>query len=76
MHDNFKELLDVRKSLKNKFFGLIEEEQTDNNKKADEHPNEPAPQIPHLKNNSNPNILNPQNLDEREKSPEFSSPRY
>jgi len=70
MHDNFKELLDVRKSLKNKLFGLVEEGQTDGSKTASEQPKNPVFQSPQDggENNSGQNILNPQNFDEREKS--------
>jgi len=65
MHDNFKELLDVRKSLKNKFFGLGGKDYTGVNKLG-EQPENSVPQSPE-ENNSNQNIFNPQNLDEREK---------
>jgi len=69
MHDNFKELLDVRKSLKNKFFGIAEKEQIESSKIASEQPENPISQPPQegAENNSGQNILNLQNLSEREK---------
>jgi len=69
MHDNFKELLDVRKSLKNKLFGLIDEGRTDSSKAADKWSENEVSQPPQdaTENNSNQNIFNPQNLDGREK---------
>src|SRR5205814_2638439 len=63
MHDNFKELLNVRKSLKNKFFGLRGEDYTDVNKSG-EQPENSAPQPPE-ENNSSQNIFNPQSSEER-----------
>jgi len=69
MHDNFKELLDVRKSLNSKFFGIVEEEQREDNKKMSGQP-ENLSQTPQngAENNPDQNIFNPQNLDEREKN--------
>ncbi|CAG8705996.1 15305_t:CDS:2, partial [Cetraspora pellucida] len=69
MHDNFKELLDVRKSLNNKFFGIVEEKQREDNKKMSGQP-ENLSQTPQngAENNPDQNIFNPQNLDEREKN--------
>nr|CAG8601490.1 13486_t:CDS:2 [Entrophospora candida] len=69
MHDNFKELLDVRKSLKNKLFGLVDEGQTDGSKTVDKWPENSVSQPPQdgTENNSNQNVFNPQSLDEREK---------
>src|SRR5437588_718797 len=51
MHDNFQELLNVRKSLKNKFFGLREEDYTEVNKSG-EQPENYAPQPPEENNSS------------------------
>lgn len=65
MHDNFQELLNARKSLKNKFFGLVGESQTDKNK-SDQQSENFVSQSPE-ENNSTQNVFNPQNLDEREK---------
>ncbi|MCE8159084.1 MAG: DEAD/DEAH box helicase family protein [Candidatus Moeniiplasma glomeromycotorum] len=65
MHDNFQELLNVRKSLKNKFFGLAGEEQKDNFKTASEQPKNSMPQN-EAKNNSGQNIFNPQSSEERQ----------
>jgi len=64
MHDNFQELLNVRKSLKNKFFGLAGENYTDINKSR-EQPENSAPQ-PLKENNSSQNIFNPQSSEKRE----------
>jgi hypothetical protein len=69
MHDNFQELLNVRKSLKNKFFGLVEEEQTGVNKTPSEQPGNPVPQPSENpgENEFGQNVFNPQNFDDREK---------
>jgi type I site-specific restriction endonuclease len=66
MHDNFQELLNVRKSLKNKFFGLTGEENIDSGGYPKNDPDNSVSQPP-AENDSNQNIFNPQNLDEREK---------
>jgi superfamily II DNA or RNA helicase len=68
MHDNFKELLDVRKSLKNKFFGI--EEPIVVSKTPNEQPENPVSQPPEnpIETDPNQNIFNPQNPDEREKN--------
>jgi len=66
MHDNFQELLNVRKSLKNKFFGLAEEENMDNGGYLKKDIDSSVSQPPE-ENNSKQNIFNPQSLDEREK---------
>ena len=66
MHDNFQELLNVRKTLKSKFFGLAGEENIDSSRYPKNDPDNSVPQSPE-ENNSSQNIFNPQNLDEREK---------
>src|SRR3954451_22022776 len=68
MHDNFQELLNVRKSLKNKFFGLMGEDYTGINKSGEQPENSVSqPQGNPKENESSQNIFNPQNFDEREK---------
>jgi hypothetical protein len=66
MHDNFQELLNVRKSLKNKFFGLAGEENIDSGGYPKKDSDGSVYQPPE-ENNSRQNIFNPQSLDEREK---------
>ncbi|CAG8843944.1 33508_t:CDS:2, partial [Racocetra persica] len=69
MHDNFKELLDVRKSLNSKFFGIVEEGQREDNKKTSGQPKNLSQTLQNgAENNPDQNIFNPQNLDEREKN--------
>ncbi|MCE8163588.1 MAG: DEAD/DEAH box helicase family protein [Candidatus Moeniiplasma glomeromycotorum] len=65
MHDNFQELLNVRKSLNSKFFGLSEKEQGENSRQPENLVSQPPLEN---SNENNFNIFNPQNFDEREKS--------
>ncbi|CAI2201114.1 19220_t:CDS:1, partial [Funneliformis geosporum] len=60
-------LLNVRKSLKSKFFGLVEEEQADSGKIASEQPKNSLPQNG-AENNSGQNIFNPQSSEERQEN--------
>jgi len=66
MHDNFQELLNVRKTLKSKFFGLAGEENMDSSRYPKNDPDNSVSHSPE-ENSSSQSIFNPQNLDEREK---------
>ncbi|CAG8737966.1 26_t:CDS:2, partial [Ambispora leptoticha] len=67
MHDNFQELLNVRKTLKSKFFGLAGEENIVDSSRYPK--NDPDNSVSHSpeENSSSQSIFNPQNLDERER---------
>jgi hypothetical protein len=68
MHDNFEELLSLRKSLRNKLFGLSGEEQTSSDKKTNKQSESSISQSQEssAENDSNQDIFNPQNPDKRE----------
>jgi len=69
MHDNFQELLNVRKSLKNKFFGLVEEEQTSFGKTPSEQTGSSVSQPPEnqVENETDQNFSTLKTSIEREK---------
>jgi hypothetical protein len=70
MHDNFKELLDVRNSLKNKFFGLAEEERVEFGKLIERQTESLSYQFHSNsteKDSDQHYIFEPQDFDEREK---------
>src|SRR4051812_19216260 len=69
MHDNFQELLNVRKSLKENFFGFREKTENKEGKGADGFDNSSSqPPNPTEKgSDSPPNDFVPQDLSEREK---------